>query len=198
MHACLACVYVCVSLLTAFTPPESYDSFPRRSFSAATLTLFTCLRSQFPSVVSGTISCRGPEEERLQIVLGLGFMIFFFFWGGGGECVCVGLGLIMLNLGWCWWQWEGGEHSRGLRRKAGAPGKSESRLFWRSLTVSRTRAAWSKLTNGFQTQASKTHQFKKKRYDWFTLVHQLSSSTVRWYRNEIKYVFLAYFSPCCI
>lgn len=87
MHACLACVYVCVSLLTAFTPPESYDSFPRRSFSAATPALFTCLPSQFPSVVSGTISCRGPEEERPQIVLGLGFMILG--WGGGEESVCV-------------------------------------------------------------------------------------------------------------
>lgn len=37
-----------------------------------------------------------------------------------------------------------GGHSQGFWRKAGAPGRSESRLFWRSLTgvgsVSRTQA----------------------------------------------------------
>lgn len=101
-----------------------------------------------PSVVSGTISCRGPEEDRAR----LGFHDFLLEGGGGvggAWSDYAELGVVVVVE----------EHFQGLWRKAGAPGMSESRLFWRSLAVSRTQAAWSKLTNGFQTQGSKTHQF---------------------------------------
>lgn len=160
LHACLClgvCVCVCISLLTAFPLPEGFHAFWQLSPAMAVQTsalLFSrdsCAIYMFTLTIS--ICCfwnnqlQGPGGGAPVNRAWLGF---HDFGEGGGDSV----------WGWVWlcWTWGGGGGGKGWEHAQG---------FWRNLTVSRTRAAWSKLTNGFQTQASQTRQFKK-RYAVFT------------------------------
>lgn len=103
MHACLACVCVCVSLLTAFTPPESYDSFsPAFLFSRDSGAIY-----MFTFTIS--ICCfwnnqlQGPGGGAAANRARLGF---HDFWGGWRRvCVCgagsdyAELGVVLVAVG---------------------------------------------------------------------------------------------------